>query len=297
VVLVLLLAASLAMAPNARADESPGPGAGSTSPTLEQPTDAAQPADQDATTGQDAIAGATAAQPEQSNVLVVIRINSPGDNVVSQTNVVAVDAGAANRSSTTQARSPAASVLLASAIPVARAERTRPRAGGVQQSPPREAAPPAAGSGTAAQPKAGSPSAGAPHGRSAAVPEAGDRDHKQPPAASLRTSSRAAHQQAHAAKTAPQVDRGGRAAGASRLLRPQLRRDARGAAEPQLISLAEPAVAAPGRLPVALAAAPPSDGSDLGLVTLAALIAGLLGWAALAWLPRFRPLPRSGARA
>ena len=73
---------------------SPGP------PSGDGP--AAPEAGEQATTDQTADAAAAAAQPQQSNVVIIIRINSPGDDVVSQTNVVSVVAVGANQGSTTQ---------------------------------------------------------------------------------------------------------------------------------------------------------------------------------------------------
>jgi hypothetical protein len=57
---------------------------------------------QQAATDQAANAAAAAVQPQQSNVVIIIRINSPGDDVISQTNVVSVVAAAANQSGITQ---------------------------------------------------------------------------------------------------------------------------------------------------------------------------------------------------
>jgi len=62
---------------------------------------------QQAATDQAANAAAAAVQPQQSNVVIIIRINSPGDDVISQTNVVSVVAVAANQSSTSQNPAPA----------------------------------------------------------------------------------------------------------------------------------------------------------------------------------------------
>src|SRR5947208_6553597 len=61
---------------------------------------------QQATSDQAANAAAAAVQPQQSNVVIIIRINSPGDDVVSQTNVVSVVAVGANQSSTAQSSGP-----------------------------------------------------------------------------------------------------------------------------------------------------------------------------------------------
>ncbi len=73
--------------------------AGSEPPSGDEPPAGAG---QQATTDQDASAAAAAAQPQQSNIVIIIRINSPGDDVISQTNVVSVVAVGANQASTTQ---------------------------------------------------------------------------------------------------------------------------------------------------------------------------------------------------
>jgi hypothetical protein len=101
----LLFAGSLATAQRARADSgSPAPNtAGEVATPPSQDPSTPQPAtDQQSTTDQNANATATAEQPQQSNVVIIIRINSPGDDVVTQTNVVSVVAVGANQSSTTQ---------------------------------------------------------------------------------------------------------------------------------------------------------------------------------------------------
>jgi hypothetical protein len=69
--------------------------------------DGATQTGQQAATDQAANAAAAAAQPQQSNVVIIIRINSPGDDVVSQTNVVSVAAVAANQGWTSQTPTPA----------------------------------------------------------------------------------------------------------------------------------------------------------------------------------------------
>ena len=71
-------------------------------PPVPDTSGAQQNTDQQATTDQVANAAATAVQPQQSNVVIIIRVNSPGDDVVTQTNIVSVVATAANQSSTSQ---------------------------------------------------------------------------------------------------------------------------------------------------------------------------------------------------
>ena len=81
----------------------------STDQTAGSPSPAGASAEggQQAATDQAANAAAAAVQPQQSNVVIIIRINSPGDDVISQTNVVSVVAVAANQSSTSQNPAPA----------------------------------------------------------------------------------------------------------------------------------------------------------------------------------------------
>src|SRR6266513_5206591 len=80
----------------------------STDQTAGSPSPAGASAEggQQAATDQAANAGAAAVQPQQSNVVIIIRINSPGDDVISQTNVVSVVAVGANQSSTAQSSGP-----------------------------------------------------------------------------------------------------------------------------------------------------------------------------------------------
>ena len=78
--------------------------AGSGEPTADE----AAAEGQQAASDQSANAAAAAVQPQQSNIVIIIRINSPGDDVISQTNVVSVVGVAANQSSTGQNPAPAA---------------------------------------------------------------------------------------------------------------------------------------------------------------------------------------------
>src|SRR5439155_15125265 len=77
--------------------------AGSGEPTADE----AAAEGQQATSDQSANAAAAAVQPQQSNIVIIIRINSPGDDVISQTNVVSVVGDAANQSLTGQNPAPA----------------------------------------------------------------------------------------------------------------------------------------------------------------------------------------------
>src|SRR4051794_4210506 len=117
---LLLFAGFLATARNAQAADG--------LPTLQTAAIAPPPADgaaaplQDAVTDQTSSATATVAHPDQSNVVVIIRINSPGDDIVSPTNVIAVGATSANDSATNQDQ--AAGAAPAAAAP--QAEDTTP---------------------------------------------------------------------------------------------------------------------------------------------------------------------------
>jgi hypothetical protein len=71
-------------------------------PPSQNPSTQQQTTDQQSLTDQVANAAATAVQPQQSNVVIIIRVNSPGDDVVTQTNIVSVVAVGANQSSTSQ---------------------------------------------------------------------------------------------------------------------------------------------------------------------------------------------------
>jgi hypothetical protein len=103
----LLFAGFLATAQRAHADTGSWPdpnvaGEVAAPPAQDPSTTPQTTTDQQSTTDQTADATATAVQPQQSNVVIIIRINSPGDDVVTQTNIVSVVAGASNQSSTTQ---------------------------------------------------------------------------------------------------------------------------------------------------------------------------------------------------
>lgn len=100
-----LFAGFLATAQRARADTgSPDPstaGEVAAPPAQDASTTPQTATDQQSTTDQTASPTATA-QPQQSNVVIIIRVNSPGDDVVTQTNIVSVVAVGSNQSSTSQ---------------------------------------------------------------------------------------------------------------------------------------------------------------------------------------------------
>jgi hypothetical protein len=87
-----------AVAGAAANDASTNQAAGDASTADGEPSES----DQQAATDQAANAAAAAVEPQQTNVVIIIRVNSPGDDVVSQTNVVSVVGAAANQGSTAQ---------------------------------------------------------------------------------------------------------------------------------------------------------------------------------------------------
>jgi hypothetical protein len=223
-----------------------------------------QSPEQAAETAQDAVAGATAAQPQQSNVLVIVRINSPGNDVVSQTNVVTVGASAANRSATKQSRAPAVALMRASAA-------TRPQLELGSARPSRHAAPPAR--------------------RSTPTParaQAAEPTHVAAPTKSTRAAAAVAPAPSRSLHQATQKEK-----------RPRLVHAAP-AARPHTAAQATPGISLLPQLgrhavPPAQASTGAARDSSFGTATLAALAAGLVGCAAFSLWPRRRRL--RGARA
>src|SRR5206468_6270513 len=81
-------------------------------------------ASQQASTGQDAAATGEGTQSQPTNIVVSIRINSPGnDGPISQTNLVGVGVGANNGSSTSQTGAMPAGKTPRTAVPRAHALR------------------------------------------------------------------------------------------------------------------------------------------------------------------------------
>jgi hypothetical protein len=119
-----------------------------------------QATDQQSLTDQVANAAATAVQPQQSNVVIIIRVNSPGDDVVTQTNIVSVVAVGANQSSTSQN----------SGQPGPSSAGTDPNTG--SSDPP----------GADGQSTDGPPTAGQPEGQAAPVPGAAPQRSQPAPA-------------------------------------------------------------------------------------------------------------------
>jgi hypothetical protein len=229
------------------------------------PTAGGATPDQNAATGQEAGATATASQDGAGNLVVIVRINSPGDNgAISQTNAAGAGANAANTSATSQGQPAAVTEPPASASGVAPAPR-RPARKPAAHPPRKERA--------AARPVPRPPAPPATplsQHQSAAAP-AVDRTHPSNPA------SAQAHKQAKRAP-ARSVDRGGAASA--------LHRVAAGAAD-VLDAVAPPA-------PVAR-----TDSADVSrpvvfsLLAVLAAVAAFLFWPQRPeWLRRIQPRTR-----
>ena len=275
---------------------------------------------QQATSDQAANAAAAAVQPQQSNVVIIIRINSPGDDVVSQTNVVSVVAVGANQSSTAQSSGPPTASPSGATNPIgASAQGTD---GQAAQSP----------SAAQAQQQQGQP---------AQVPGAVQHPAHSSLALQLQRPAPSAlaillsSASSNASWTAPKSqggspttsanrlrrggDRGRSGASASRTLASQQSAGPSGNSTPvaktggaarstgahdsaagatleavrdHLGSLFSRTRLAP---PSQIAANAASGGPNFALATLAALLVGLLGWGALTWLPSTRRSPWRGA--
>jgi hypothetical protein len=262
---------------------------------------------QQAATDQAANAAAAAVEPQQSNVVIIIRINSPGDDAISQTNVVSVVGVAANQSSTSQNPAPAPVSAPATADP------TQSTSGG--SSAPSSDSQPVQSGGQPAQ------SAGATQ-QPQQPADAVQQPHRQPVRAlsilAFTASSTASlptpeHQATSSTPSAGRPRLEG-AAGRSGVFgpntaaaegsdpasvysdgssiqaaRPQAERtgaqDSRGAA---LGSVRDRVAGWLGRTATAARPKLPADsarGMSLGVLTLTALLVGLLGWALLSWPP------------
>jgi hypothetical protein len=265
-------------------------------------------AGQQAATDQAANAAAAAVQPQQSNVVIIIRINSPGDDVISQTNVVSVVAAAANQSWTSQ--NPAPSVVAA------------PGTTDPSQSPSGALSAPST-DGQRAQ--TGSQPSQASSAQPQHPADAVQQLHRQPVralsilafSASSTVSLPAPEHQATSPATSAGRRRPGGAAGRSGVFGSSIaagEKASRASSESEGSSVKaarrEPGLTVArdsgpttfgtvrdrvaGWLDRTRVAAPPqlsagsAGGMRLGLLTLTALCVGLLGWAALTWLPRSR---------
>jgi hypothetical protein len=262
---------------------------------------------QQAATDQAANAAAAAVQPQQSNVVIIIRINSPGDDVVSQTNVVSVVAVAANQSSTSQNPAPAPVSAPATADP------TQSTSGGStapssDSQPVQSGGQPAQSAAATQQPQQPADAVQQPHRQpvralsilafaassTASLPTP---EHK---ATSSTTSASRPRAEGAAGRsgvfgpntaTAEGSDRASVASDGSSIqpARPQTHR-AQGSRGAVLGAVRDRVANWLGRTGSATHPQLPAEsarGMSLGLMTLTALLVGLLGWAALNW-PVFR---------
>ena len=261
---------------------------------------------QQAATDQAANAAAAAVEPQQSNVVIIIRINSPGDDVVSQTNVVSVVGVAANQSSTSQNPAPAPVSAPATADP------TQSTSGGSAPSsdsqPVQSGGQPAQSAGATQQPQQAADAVQQPHRQpvralsilafaassTASLPTP---EHK---ATSSTTSASRPRAEGAAGRsgvfgpntaTAEGSDRASVASDGSSIqaARPQTHR-AQGSRGAALGAVRDRVANWLGRAGSATHPQLPAEsarGMSLGLMTLTALLVGLLGWAALNW-PVFR---------
>ena len=301
-------------------------------PPSQDTSGAQQNTDQQSTTDQVAKAVATAVQPQQSNVVIIIRVNSPGDDVVTQTNIVSVVAVGANQSSTSQNSGPPGP-------PPAGTD-----ANGGSSDPP----------GTDGQPADGGPTGGQAAPSPGAAPQRSQPAPAQSAAPAPSTAQQPVEQPAQAAappqrpdalailassatsaanRAAPESQKGSPTKSATPLRRGGARgrsdasasRTTVGAAASGLAAKTTPtgnaggeatstnrnasnaatiaAKDAPGswlnraRLaaPEPIAANDTGSGTNLGLTTLTALLLGLIGWSALTWFSaRGSPWRRPG---
>jgi hypothetical protein len=260
---------------------------------------------QQAATDQAANAAAAAVQPQQSNVVIIIRINSPGDDVISQTNVVSVVAVAANQSSTSQNPAPAPVSAPTTADP------TQSTSGGSAPSsdsqPVQSGGQPAQSAGATQQPQQAADAVQQPHRQPvralsilafAASSTAGLPTPEQKATSSTTSASRPRAEGAAGRSgvfgpntAAAQSDRASVASDGSSIqaARPQAHR-AQGSRGAVLGAVRDRVANWLGRTGSATHPQLPAEsarGMSLGLMTLTALLVGLLGWAALNW-PVFR---------
>ena len=276
---------------------------------------------QQATSDQAANAAAAAVQPQQSNVVIIIRINSPGDDVVSQTNVISVVAVGANQSSTAQSSGPPTASPSGATNPIgASAQGT---------------------DGQAAQSPSAAQAQQQQQGQPAQVPGAVQHPAHSSLALQLQRPESSAlaillsSASSNASWTAPKSQGGSPTTSANRLRRGGDRGRSGASASRTLASLqsagpsgnSTPLAKTRGaarstgahdsaagatleavrdhlgslfsrtRLapPSQIAANAASGGPNFALATLAALLVGLLGWGALTWLPSTRRSPWRGA--
>jgi hypothetical protein len=264
-------------------------------------------ASQQAATDQAANAAAAAVKPQQSNVVIIIRINSPGDDVISQTNVVSVVGVAANQSSTSQNPAPAPVSAPATADPTQTTPGGSPAPSSDSQ-PVQSGGQPAQSAGATQQPQQSADAVQQPHRQpvralsilafaassTASLPTP---EHK---ATSSTTSASRPRAEGAAGRsgvfgpntaTAEGSDRASVASDGSSIqaARPQTHR-AQGSRGAALGAVRDRVANWLGRAGSATHPQLPAEsarGMSLGLMTLTALLVGLLGWAALNW-PVFR---------
>jgi hypothetical protein len=247
------------------------PAAGGATDAAPAPASAPAPA-QTASTVQQAIDSATATQEGAQNIVVIVRINSPGDDRITQANVAAANSSAANSSWTSQAMPSASKPSLAA--PRAKARRraaAHPRTETAAAVPRPLQSPPSA----APQPVA----------ESAA------------PTPSPASTAPAAAPALHATKTRPRPasPTAGRAAASA-----PTQSTVRTAGQPGIDEAAQPVVHALGALTSFAprpSASQSSIGPDVSGAVLFALLAALASAGALAAWPQLRgrrrgPLPR-----
>jgi hypothetical protein len=283
-------------------------GAAANGASTDQTAGSPSPAEgsQQAATDQAANAAAAAVQPQQSNVVIIIRINSPGDDVISQTNVVSVVAVAANQSSTSQnpARAPVSAPATADPTQSTSGGSTAPSS---DSQPEQSGGQPAQSAAATQQPQQPADAVQQPHRQpvralsilafaassTASLPTP---EHK----ATLSTTSASRPRAEGAAgrsgvfgpnTAAAQSDRASVASDGSSIqaARPQTHR-AQGSRGAVLGAVRDRVANWLGRTGSATHPQLPAEsarGMSLGLMTLTALLVGLLGWAALNW-PVFR---------
>jgi hypothetical protein len=295
-VLVIAVVAFLAFLVNARAtNAAPLPDAPIAPPVAVAPAGGDA---QGAATDQAASAGAAATASPQTNVVVVVRINIPGDDVITQTNGITVDATASNESSTSQDQASAVSSPSGTLPSPVSQPGSAPVSSDAQ-------------SDSAVEPQNGGPLSSRPQrvvrGRwilaasassSAAPPAPVQATAVHAPKSPDRTTSTAVAARRHSAAPARATRVAAALGGLPTHVAPA-RASNQGHVEPAPAAHALPArwlAAALRPVESAPIAAQPSAGSDFTVLTLAALLAGLLAWAALAWLPPSRRFLRLRAR-
>jgi hypothetical protein len=246
-------------------------------------------------------------QPQQSNVVIIIRINSPGDDVISQTNVVSVVGVAANQSSTSQNPAPAPVSAPATADPT-QSTSDGSSAPSSDSQPVQSGGQPAQSAGATQQPQQPADAVQQPHRQpvralsilaftassTASLPTPEHQATSSTPSAGRPRLEGAAGRSGVFGPNTAAAEGSDPASvysdGSSiQAARPQAERtgaqDSRGAA---LGSVRDRVAGWLGRTATAARPKLPADsarGMSLGVLTLTALLVGLLGWALLSWPP------------